>query len=350
MGKLELIDKYKLPLHVKYQANGSAPGEISSPNSLYGHHATNTAEKINDTTYRHPTFEWLCDELANDEDVELLYGYYCDTLVFIDVIDTIFADTLPDNTIEYDTIWTVKDSTYLTRKNAHAINVTGKVKIGDLKWISYKHDVYQEGPGGTTPDNTPDDYYFTDLSGWVEVQGGYAYLLNESYIEEDFDTCFAYVEAIISTSYDPSIEFCIEDAFLPDDDGEGSLRYAIMCAQPGDTIRLSSALGGDTICLSSSSLLLDKDLVIEADINDQIYIKGVGIDRILNVSAGKMVTIKGLNIICGDVNNGSCIRNEGNLTLQDVNLFTPLGGGGSQSKLENTGDLIIKGTTNIKDD
>ena len=349
MAKLQMIDKYKLPLHIKYQAHSRAPAEIPSPNPLYGHKATNESEQLNDTLYKHPTYDWMCQELENDEDVEILYGYYCDTLVFIEVIDTIIADTLPDMTIEYDTIWTVKDSTFFIRKSAHAINVTGKVMIGDVKWITYKHDVYQEGPGGTTPENTPDDYYFTDMSQWIETQGGYAFLNQESYIEEDFDTCFAFVETIVTTSYDPSIEFCIEDAFLPDDDGEGSLRYAIMCAQPGDTIRLSSQLGGDTICLTSSSLTIDKNLVIQADPDDQIYIKGIGIDRIFNISSGSQVKIEGINIICGDALNASCVRNEGDLTLKDVSLFTPSGGGGNISKLENLGQLTIEGVTNIKD-
>ena len=349
MAKLQLIDQYKLPLHVKYQAHASAPSEIASPNPLYGHVATNESEKMNDTLYKHPTFDWLCEELVNDEDVEILYGYYCDTLVFIDVIDTILADTLDDNTIEFDTIWTLKDSIFFTRKGAHAINVTGKVKIGDVKWITYKHDVYQEGPGGTTPDNTPDDYYFTDVAQWIDAQGGYAFLNQESYIEPDGDTCFAYVEAIITTSYDASVEFCVEDAFKPDDNGIGSLRYAIMCAQSGDTITLSAQLGGDTICLTSSSLLLDKNLVIKAEPNDQIYIKGVGIDRIFNVATGAKVFLEGVNIICGDADDASCIMNAGELTLKDVNMFTSSGGGGNTSKIENKGDLIIEGNTNIKE-
>jgi hypothetical protein len=348
MAKLMFIDEYKLPLHVKYQAHSRAPAAIPSPNPLYGHAATNASEMIDDTTYRHPTFEWLCQELDNGEDVELLFGYYCDTLVFIEVIDTILADTLPDNTIIFDTIYTFIDSTYLVRKAAHAINVTGKIKVGDLKWITYKHDVYQEGPGGTSPENTPDDYYYTDLSSWIEAEGGYSYLNNESYIDEFSDTCFAYVEAIITTSYDPDIEFCIEDAFLPDDDGEGTLRAAVACAKNGDTIRLTSLLANDTICLTSIPITIDKDIVIIADTSNSIYIKGPAMDRIFSVSSGSMVSLEGFKIICGNAFDGSCIKNAGDLTLKDMQFESPGGMLINNSKIENTGNLNIRGTTNIK--
>src|SRR5262245_33544217 len=46
------------------------------------------------------------------------------------------------------------------------------------------------------------------------------------------------------------------------DSGPGSLRQAIADARPGDTIDFDSRLSGSTITLTSSTLLVDKDLTI----------------------------------------------------------------------------------------
>jgi hypothetical protein len=347
MGKLKFIDKYKLPLHVKYQAHSVAPSEILSPLGEYGHKAVNASDTMDNGDFYHPTFDWLCQELENEEDIEIAYGNYCDTIIDVLEIDTIIKSIDIDGTIVCDTQYITVPTKFLDRKGAHVINVTGKVQVGDYKWITYKHDVFQAGEGGTSRENSP-GLRFTDMSEWIETDGGYAFLKNENYIDSDGDSCTCFVETIMSTSYDPNIEFCIEDASLPDDNGEGSLRYAVACAKDGDTIRISEVLEGDTIFLNSGPIIIDKSITILADPAKMIFISGKSQSRIFEIKPDVDVQIEGLKVICGDNANARCIKNEGNLTLKDMefeNSADPMVVG---SMIENTGTLKIQGTTNFK--
>lgn len=368
-GKLEFIDQYQLPIRVKYQAHASAPAHIPSPNPLYGHKAANQSPPNPDMPgkYLHPTFDWLCQELMEEENVEMLIGYYCDTLIHI--IDSIVVQTLPDGTEQIDTFYrlyitfdTLEDGTIvadtsllhpkLQRKSGHVINITGKVKFGPLKWITYKHDTDQSGPGGTSPDDD-EDSAFTDFSEWREAENGYAIIAQENYYELDGDHCTAYVEAVISESYDPDIIFCPTKVCIPDDDGDGSLRRALFCAQDGDTITIGPELANDTIRLTSGPLILDKNFSIyRTDQNPswEFSIEGQSVSRVFEVLPGKTVTIDGLNIICGEAEDASCILNEGTLILRNMQFFQHDGIPGSASQIINTGTVRIEGTTNLRID
>ena len=366
IGKLDFIDHFKLPIRVKYQAHSSAPAEIPSPNPLYGHKAVNESPQNPNgpPPYLHPTYDWLCQELEEDEDVEMLMGYYCDTSILI--IDTILIDTLPNGEIVMDTLYeiyeineivledgtVVLDTVYLhpkkERKGGHYVTVTGKITVGPRKWITYKQDVYQKGEGGTSPDNTPPGYDYTDLSEWVMDEAGYSIIQAESYDELDGDHCTAYVEAVYSESYDPEIEFCIEKVCIPDDDGEGSLRTALACVMPGDTVTLGPDLAGDTIFLTSDPLTIDKHVVVIADPNLNIYIKGENVIRVFDIQPGSNVILEGLHVICGESEDASCIQNAGILVLRDANLYNHDGEPGTASQVVNTGELRIEGQTNLK--
>lgn len=58
------------------------------------------------------------------------------------------------------------------------------------------------------------------------------------------------------------------------DDGIGSLRQVISCAQAGDTLRFSPSINGDSIQLTSGEILIDKDLVILGNGPDSTIIDG----------------------------------------------------------------------------
>jgi hypothetical protein len=347
-GKLEFIDRYHLPIRVKYQAHASAPAEIPSPNLLYGHVAENESPPNPDMPgkYLHPTFDWLCQELMEDEDVEMMFGYYCDTLT--EVIERIEIDTLEDGTIVMDTLYEFvpkKD-----RKYGHMINVTGKITIGPLKWITYKHDVHQGGEGGTSPDNAPEGFAFTDMSEWVPATGGYSILSRESYIEADGDTCTAFVESVISESYDPAVEFCPEKVCFPEDDGEGTLRRALLCAEAGDVITLGADVAGDTIRLTSGPLVIDKNITIATDPDLQIYIRGEDVSRVFEIQAGVTVIFDGLKIICGEGAEAGCVLNEGTVTFRDTQFYDHDGLPGTASQVSNYGVIHIEGNTNLRMD
>lgn len=110
--------------------------------------------------------------------------------------------------------------------------------------------------------------------------------------------------------------------------GPGSLRQAILDAEPGDTITFDASLSGATI-FAGSALVLDKDLTIDGSaLAEPVALSGLGAARILEVASDVTVILQGLVITqgaAGDHNpevdteddHGGGIYNLGTLTLSD---------------------------------
>ena len=130
------------------------------------------------------------------------------------------------------------------------------------------------------------------------------------------------------------------------DDGAGSLRAAIDCAMPGDTISFHPNLNNDTIKITSLVIVINKDLKILANPNQQIYISGVDVGRVFIVNIFKNVEFRGFNIIAGGTLDGRAIYNRGDLILDNMNIFENSGRNGEGSKIWNEDDLIIRNTIN----
>ncbi|HMQ05706.1 MAG TPA: hypothetical protein PKC30_00325 [Saprospiraceae bacterium] len=332
-GKLAFIDKYKLPITVKYQAHATAPDSIESPITAYGSVARNKSlpNPENDTLYLHPNFEWLASELEDDEDVEILLGYYCDTMI-----------------VNIDTLTGVMDTVFRrVRTGGHYVNVTGYVMIGAHKWITYKHDVYQGGPGGTRADNTPEGFEYTDFSEWLVDSAGYAELWRESYTH-DSTYCAAFVESVITESYDPEKSFCPGVVTSTADNGPGSLREAIECAMPGDTIRFDESLCSMDIILQDP-IIIDKNVVILFPDNCTVSLKAAdsAIGLLLVTEEGDVTILNGSLYAATDM-EGAAIYNEGRVVLEDTIIQfgenTPL----EASLVHNKGELTIRGSTVIR--
>ncbi len=104
------------------------------------------------------------------------------------------------------------------------------------------------------------------------------------------------------------------------DDGNGSLRAVIACAENGDTIRFHSSLEGMTILINSSRITLDKDLVIYSDWVPRITLASM-VNGFFDVLAGHEVMFWQLDIISGMAGNGgAAFKNEGTLKLHDVHI------------------------------
>jgi len=63
----------------------------------------------------------------------------------------------------------------------------------------------------------------------------------------------------------------------PDDDGEGSLREALLCAEPRAVVTIGSDIAGDMLFLTSRPLVIDREIALVRDPNDNIYIWGEGV-------------------------------------------------------------------------
>ncbi len=128
----------------------------------------------------------------------------------------------------------------------------------------------------------------------------------------------------------------------------GSLEAAIACSINGDTILFDQSLANDTVFISSEVLSLSGNLFIIADPADNITIKALGIDRAFDITAGANVKISGLNIVGGSLNGGSSIHNQGNLILEDVNLYKKNPADLTEIPFLNEGQLEILGICNVR--
>lgn len=158
-GKLAFIDKYRLPISVKFQSVFVGDSTIKSPNSSYGHEAKN----YNTGNETPPTWDWLKQEMENGEDVEILFGWY--------------------------------DSSGV-RHGGHWITVTGISEVKGAKGLYFKDDTAQHRYGGTREQfvNWVEDGSWN----WPELTG-----LNAG-------GYYALVESVVSESYDPTIEFDVK--------------------------------------------------------------------------------------------------------------------------------------------
>jgi hypothetical protein len=104
------------------------------------------------------------------------------------------------------------------------------------------------------------------------------------------------------------------------DAGDGSLRQAIIDAQPGDVIHFADAIAGQTIILTSGELFVGKVLTIEGSATLGMTISGGGISRVATISPVADLTIRNLTITGGlEITGGAGggLRNLGTLTIEN---------------------------------
>ncbi|MBK8701734.1 MAG: proprotein convertase P-domain-containing protein [Saprospiraceae bacterium] len=102
--------------------------------------------------------------------------------------------------------------------------------------------------------------------------------------------------------------------------GIGSLPTALICAEPGDTIRFSNTLKNQTIDLGNNNLVFSKNLVLLANPGDNITITSTSANPTLVIEQGKTIGLIGLNIRASNSTLGA-ISNSGVLNLTDVDLL-----------------------------
>jgi hypothetical protein len=153
-GKLAYIDSLKLPIHVKWQGVPYVDS-IASPNPKYGH----KAESKNDSVGAHCTFDWIAEEMAKGEDVEIKFGWF---------------DTLN------------------VRHGGHWVVVSGVSDVTTARGLYVKDDEHQEKEGGMRQ----------TFVNWETDENGRPRLVG---FRKENRLCW--VESVLSESYDKSVTF-----------------------------------------------------------------------------------------------------------------------------------------------
>lgn len=124
-------------------------------------------------------------------------------------------------------------------------------------------------------------------------------------------------------------------------DGFGSLRYALDCVTPFDTIKFASTLAGDTIFLDNDLLNVYKSVyIINSNVN-KVSIRTNSASRVFRIFSDIDVWLENINLISGDA-TVSAISNSGNLTLKNVQLSNSFGGTSDFMNNEN-GSVTVLG-------
>jgi hypothetical protein len=102
----------------------------------------------------------------------------------------------------------------------------------------------------------------------------------------------------------------------------GSLRYVIDCAVDGDTINFHSSLSGLTIEINSSSIVIDKDIVIYSTLAPRITISSQ-VNGLFVITPDAAVEFRSVDMISGlsPGNTGAAIDNSGMVKLFNVNVI-----------------------------
>ncbi len=124
------------------------------------------------------------------------------------------------------------------------------------------------------------------------------------------------------------------------DSGPGSLRQALADANDGDIIGF--AVTG-TIGLTSSELLVDKNITISGPGAENLAVNGNGKSTVFHIAPGETVTISGLTITNGyTTGSGGGIHNDhADLTLNDCTVSGNQGGG-IYNDAENSGGALLE--------
>ena len=107
------------------------------------------------------------------------------------------------------------------------------------------------------------------------------------------------------------------------DSGPGSLRNVIECATEGDIIGFANSLAGSTINITSSPIIIDKEISIISTLSPRVKISSA-IPGMFRITNSVIVEFRQLDIISGLTvpgNMGAAFENYGDLVLQNVNVL-----------------------------
>lgn len=128
------------------------------------------------------------------------------------------------------------------------------------------------------------------------------------------------------------------------DTGPGSLRTALVSATAGDTLKFAPNMIDSTIALSSGPLLVNQNISIIQPITNIVKILGDSSFNIFTIGNDISVNFTNINLYCTKSFANKGLINYGNLSLENVNIFSNSFDGNS---LNNSGKITLTGNFNL---
>ena len=142
---------------------------------------------------------------------------------------------------------------------------------------------------------------------------------------------------------------CADEVTKINDDGWGTLRRQILCADPIDVISVSQSLNLDTVSINST-ILITKDLTIDIGVGNTFSVQVNGTGPVFKIDALGKLDLNRMDILGGTQDPGGAIINDGILILKNVNIYENTGTLNPAGILLNNGQLMIQGNSNLKKD
>ena len=183
-GKMQFIEKYRLPIKVKFQGIFyTDTTEITAPSSTFNM----KAKCHNDTAGAYPEWDWIKGELEDDEDVELAFGTYKFTIPAGGI-----------NGFRFD----------LERTGGHKVAVTGAGDDGGVNKIKFKHDRNQSRANDSINTDTREEEMAWNT---YNTSRGQMVILGKPWADSSGQTYVRVVEDVVSESYDSTVQFSVDE-------------------------------------------------------------------------------------------------------------------------------------------
>ncbi|MEZ4909936.1 MAG: hypothetical protein R2774_03640 [Saprospiraceae bacterium] len=159
--------------------------------------------------------------------------------------------------------------------------------------------------------------------------------------------CYTYDAAGCRVMRDQSCdETCSIIVTNTNDNGPGSLRKAIDCAESGDTILFAANVIGQTIQLTSGPIKINKDIYILQQSTTSVSIDGSA--PVLQINSGA-TEIAHITLLAGCVPNlfGTGLLNYGTVYLKNITIIEDSNANCGEASVYNQGIMLIEGTTSI---
>lgn len=169
-----------------------------------------------------------------------------------------------------------------------------------------------------------------------------------SFLSEAQIRCFTYDGSGNRTLRDLSCDVaCTLVVSNANDSGQGSLRYAVGCAQNGQEVTFASLMQSMQMPITSGAILVNKSITIsQSAINPNILTNGY---PVFDVTATGVI-FRNLHIVvaCNANAEALTIKNQGSLTLDNVTLSSNNTGACSHNMVKLIGQLTITGAGQTK--